>query len=174
MILYDYKELTILKEAKFKIIDATGCFGYEVLEIKELPNPRYIKIYLRRDNNINNKEILDKNFDLVINLIIENYKNEKRKKDKAIISSLSIGIVGLLTFGGGFSMITKLGNQFIYMALGIIIGIIGIIITIINEPIYKKILEKSLDKYEPLIKDNQNKINELLNESNEILIKSVE
>ena len=59
---------------------------------------------------------------------------------------------------------------FIFLFVFIIIGAVYVITSII----YKKILEKSLDKYEPLIKDNQNKINELLNESNEILIKSVE
>ena len=173
MIIYDYKDLIISKELKYQILDASKCFVYEILEIINMPNPIIIKIKLRRDNNINNKEKLDNNFDELIKLLIKNQKDEKRKKDKSLIISLMIGIIGALIFGSGLSIIMELATSFWLYALGILLGIIGIIIMVINEPIYKKILEKSLDKYEPIIKENNNKINELLEEANNLLIESI-
>ena len=72
-------------------------------------------------------------------------KLDSRAKLPAIIFTYSCGIISALIFGTGLCMAMKvIGNS---MALGIIIGIIGMIGCGANYPLYKKMLEKGKAKY---------------------------
>ena len=72
-------------------------------------------------------------------------KLDNRAKLPAIIFTSSCGIISALVFGTGMCMAMKvIGNS---MALGIIIGIIGMIGCAVNYPVYKKMLAKGKAKY---------------------------
>ena len=72
-------------------------------------------------------------------------KLDNRAKLPAIIFTYSCGIISALVFGIGMCMAMKvIGNS---MALGIIIGIIGMIGCGVNYPVYKKMLAKGKAKY---------------------------
>ena len=72
-------------------------------------------------------------------------KLDNRAKLPAIIFTYSCGIVSALIFGTGMCMAMQvIGNS---MALGIIIGIIGMIGCALNYPVYKKMLAKGKAKY---------------------------
>ncbi len=72
-------------------------------------------------------------------------KLDKRAKLPAEIFTYSFGIVSALVFGTGMCLAMKvIGNS---MALGIVIGIIGMVGCGINYLLYKKILEKGKKKY---------------------------
>ena len=72
-------------------------------------------------------------------------KLDNRAKLPAIVFTYSCGIVSALIFGTGMCMAMQvIGNS---MALGIIIGIIGMIGCALNYPVYKKILAKGKAKY---------------------------
>ena len=72
-------------------------------------------------------------------------KLDNRAKLPAIIFTYSCGIISALVFGIGMCMAMKvIGNS---MALGIIIGIIGMIGCAVNYPVYKKMLAKGKAKY---------------------------
>ncbi|MBR4290467.1 MAG: dihydropteridine reductase [Oscillospiraceae bacterium] len=72
-------------------------------------------------------------------------KLDNRAKLPAIIFTYSCGIISALVFGTGMCMAMKvIGNS---MALGIIIGIIGMIGCAVNYPVYKKMLAKGKAKY---------------------------
>ena len=72
-------------------------------------------------------------------------KLDNRAKLPAIIFTYSCGIISALIFGTGMCMAMKvIGNS---MALGIIIGIIGMIGCGVNYPVYKKMLAKGKAKY---------------------------
>ena len=72
-------------------------------------------------------------------------KLDNRAKLPAIIFAYSCGIISALVFGTGMCMAMKvIGNS---MALGIIIGIIGMIGCGVNYPVYKKMLAKGKAKY---------------------------
>ena len=67
-------------------------------------------------------------------------KLDNRAKLPAIVFTYSCGIVSALIFGTGMCMAMQvIGNS---MALGIIIGIIGMIGCALNYPVYKKCLQK--------------------------------
>ena len=72
-------------------------------------------------------------------------KLDNRAKLPAIVFTYSCGIVSALIFGTGMCMAMQvIGNS---MALGIIIGIIGMIGCALNYPIYKKMLATGKAKY---------------------------
>ena len=72
-------------------------------------------------------------------------KLDNRAKLPSIIFTYACGIISALVFGTGMCMAMQvIGNS---MALGIIIGIIGMIGCGVNYPIYKKMLAKGKAKY---------------------------
>ena len=70
-------------------------------------------------------------------------------KNPARIFTYTFGVISSLVFGTGMSLamgvITPISP--LIMALGISIGLIGILGVSVNYPIYKKILTKSKNKY---------------------------
>ena len=77
--------------------------------------------------------------------IIALKKLDNKAKLPATIFTYSCGIISALVFGTGMCMAMKvIGNS---MALGIIIGIIGMIGCAVNYPVYKKMLAKGKAKY---------------------------
>ena len=76
-------------------------------------------------------------------------KLDRKAKSKANIFAYTFGVVTTLVLGLGLCLSMKVigdGSSFI-MAVGIVIGIIGIIGVCINYPIYKKLLASGKQKY---------------------------
>ena len=75
-------------------------------------------------------------------------KLDHKAKLPATIFTYSFGIVSALVFGTGMCLAMQvIGSGLLGMALGIVIGIVGLIGCGINYPIYKKLLEKGKAKY---------------------------
>ena len=72
-------------------------------------------------------------------------KLDNKAKLPATIFTYSCGIVSALVFGTGMCLAMRvIGDS---MALGILIGILGLAGCGINYPVYRKMLEKSKAKY---------------------------
>ena len=75
-------------------------------------------------------------------------KLDRKAKMPATIFTYTFGIVSTLVFGLGMTLSMKvIGHGNAMMALGIVIGIIGIAGIVINYPVYKKMLKKGKSKY---------------------------
>lgn len=75
-------------------------------------------------------------------------KLDNRAKLPAVIFAYSFGMASSLAFGVGMCLAMRvIGNGMASMALGILIGIVGMIGCGMNYPIYKKKLEKGKAKY---------------------------
>lgn len=92
----------------------------------------------------------------------ENDISQLRKLDakvtqKATVSSLAIGIIGALIMGTGMSLVmTDLGTIIglqgnINIIIGVIVGVLGMILTGVAYPIYSKVLKKEREKVAPEI-----------------------
>ena len=74
---------------------------------------------------------------------------DAKAKNPANIFTYTFGIISSLVLGTGMSLamgVIGCGST-LMMALGIVIGCIGILGVSVNYPIYKKILAKSKNKY---------------------------
>ena len=75
-------------------------------------------------------------------------KLDNKAKLPATIFTYSWGIISALVFGTGMCLAMQvIGNGIAGMAIGIVVGIIGMIGCGVNYPIYKKMLEKGKAKY---------------------------
>ncbi len=76
-------------------------------------------------------------------------KLDKKAKSKANIFAYTFGVIMALVLGVGMCLSMKVigdGSTFM-MAVGIIVGILGIVGVSINYPIYKKLLESGKKQY---------------------------
>lgn len=71
---------------------------------------------------------------------------DKKAKRPALIFAYIFGSISSLILGFGMSIAMGVIFENL-MIVGVIIGCIGLLFTIINYPIYKKILKKSIKKY---------------------------
>ena len=75
-------------------------------------------------------------------------KLDRKAKLPATIFTYTWGIISALVFGTGLCLgMQVIGSGIIGMAIGIIIGIIGMIGCGVNYPIYNKMLENGKKKY---------------------------
>ncbi len=68
-------------------------------------------------------------------------KKEKQKKetDWGIVATFTIGIVGSLVMGFGMSKVMVEGASKTDMIIGIITGVVGLIVCVLNYPVYSYI-----------------------------------
>lgn len=107
-----------------------------------------------------------------VNKVLNKYNNvehtkldELRRLDKKVESmprnfSIIFGIIVTLLFGFGMCVAMQIILKD-FIILGIILGIVGMLLMIINYPIYKKTLNNRKNKYSERIKELTK---ELLNE----------
>lgn len=76
-------------------------------------------------------------------------KLDAKAKNPANIFTYTFGIISSLLLGTGMSLAMGVigGGTSLMMAIGIIIGLVGIAGICVNYPLYKKILAKSKKKY---------------------------
>jgi uncharacterized membrane protein YeaQ/YmgE (transglycosylase-associated protein family) len=78
-------------------------------------------------------------------------------KNRCMILSLTIGIIGCLIFGLGLAFVLEFNQWF----LGIICGVVGAIVMIIAYPLYRFIHKKDKSKYgEEIVKLSQELLGE--------------
>ena len=75
-------------------------------------------------------------------------KLDERAKLPAFITAMTLGIIGTLIFGTGMCFgLSVFGTGEIFMVIGVLLGIVGAAVCIINYPLYKKLLKKGKEKY---------------------------
>ena len=75
-------------------------------------------------------------------------KLDRRAKNPANIFAYTFGIISSLVLGTGMCFAMQvIGSGTAQMAMGIVIGVVGIIGCAVNYPIYKKILARGKRKY---------------------------
>lgn len=77
---------------------------------------------------------------------------DKHVQDSGMIESLCLGVGGLLVFGLGmcFSM-NIIGTGGLFVFLGILLGIVGIVSMAVAYPIYRSIFSKTKAEFAPRI-----------------------
>ena len=73
---------------------------------------------------------------------------------KAQAASLAVGIIGALIMGTGMSLaMTDIGSVLgsLAMALGILVGVVGMVLVALAYPLYNRVLKKNRDKIAPEI-----------------------
>lgn len=87
----------------------------------------------------------------------ESKLDELRRLDEAVqnsgmLEALCVGIGGLLVFGLGMCLAMQvIGSGVLMIALGILLGIAGMVCMVAAYPIYRSVFSKTKSKYTPRI-----------------------
>ena len=80
--------------------------------------------------------------------IIALRKLDRKAKLPATIFTYTCGIISALVFGTGMCLAMQVvGGGLLWMAVGILVGCIGMVGCAVNYPMYRRLLEKGKNKY---------------------------
>lgn len=162
VVTYDYKTVRVKREMETMTTDAYINLGWEFVGSTLAGGAIFhINLSFKRNRKIANKQrliLLQEKIDTVLQNIETLLNNKKRA---GTVPSISTGIVGALTLGGGMSMVLVGGKTLGLMIGGIAVGIVGIAISLLAWPIYKKVKRAQLSKIEPILESEYNKLADL-------------
>ena len=167
LVVYDYitKEVSTKEEAMY--LDCIETFGWELVSKER--GFLYTILNFRRDRKLKtNIELknLQRDFEEEIDAI---KRLETDKTKMASVTSLTIGTIGALILGGGMSLSMLNPTNIPLLAVGIAIGVVGIVVLAVAYPIYMKKVKKSVKRVSSLIEEKYDKISNILVEANGIL-----
>lgn len=149
---YEYSKKIVKSSVKEYSMDILIALGYEITDVEKYGYTNdSIIISVKRGRKIKHKDELNRLEKKIDNELKQVNKLQEEETRSALIIALSIGISGTLILGGGMSMTLTQPNNVLMFVFGIIIGIIGIGICLINDFIYKKNVSKKRIIIEPKI-----------------------
>lgn len=165
---YEYRTKTVKAKDRAKEIDIAEAFGWEAVETVSAPGGN-CSVTFRRDRKIEHKAELARLERRAEEIRGTISSLEKSKTRKASIFSWIFGVFSCLVFGGGMSLVMTSENNIGNMIAGIILGVAGVILCLVNYPIYNKIaLDKTKD-VTPAIDSGEEALANILEQGNDLL-----
>lgn len=162
---YDYKTIKVKREMETLVSDTYENLGWILTSTSAVEGSLFsVNLSFKRDRKIKNKVELLKLQEKIDNVILSIENLQNKKKNSGFVESLTVGIIGCLTFGGGLSM-TMLLETVGYKVFGILLGIIGIGICAIAYPLFKKINKKKITQIQPILESEFDKLSDFCDEA---------
>ena len=166
---YDYKTTKVKREMEEMFTDAYRNLGWQVTSQVMAPGTlNTINISLKRDRHIHHKAELD-DLQLTINHTLNAIeKIQDMKKHAGRGAGITVGTIGVLTFGGGMSMAMTL-NGLGFMLGGIALGVVGIGIGFLGWLTAHLVKKHKLKTIEPELENTFAQFSQLCEDANQIL-----
>ena len=165
---YEYRTKTVKAKDQTKAIDMYEAFGWEVTSTA----PTFVDgvtLSLKRDRKQPHKQELVK-LERQAEDLFETINGLHRAKTQgASIFACIFGSIATLIFGGGMSLTLLKSGNIPALIGGIALGGAGIVLCGINYLIYKKLAAKKTKQLLPVIDDNEEKLANILEKSNDLL-----
>lgn len=169
---YEYKTITVKAQNQARAADMYEAFGWEITSVSA-GLVGSITMSLKRDRKQPHKQELvrlerqaEAAFDTADKL-------EQSKTLAAKIFCYTLGIIAALMLGGGMCLVMLVQNSVVAFAGGIVLGLAGIALCAVNYLIYKKLVERKLKRVLPLIDENEEKLADLLERGNDLLVADI-
>lgn len=168
VIIYDYKTVKVKREMETLVCDTYQNLGWELTGTSSVEGSLfYINLSFKRNRKIDNKVELLKLQEKVDNNILMINSLQNKKKNSGLSTSIAVGILGALTFGGGLSM-TMLLKGVGYMIGGIALGLVGLGICGLSYLLFKKINKKASIKLQPMIESEYDKLADICEQASKL------
>ncbi len=155
---YDYKTIKVKRNVETLVTDTYESLGWTLTNTSSVEGSLfYINLSFKRDRKIENKIELLKLQEKADNIINTISSLQSKQKNAGLGASLTTGIIGALTFGGGMSM-SMLFSGIGFMIGGIAIGLVGAGICAAAYPIFKKINQKKSSVIQSLLESEYDKL----------------
>lgn len=158
VVTYDYKTVKVRRSIETLVCDTYENLGWELTNTSSVEGSIfYINLSFKRDRKAKNKVELLKLQERADSVIanIENLQN--KQKNAGLAESITTGVVGALTFGGGMSMCLTLSGIG-FMIGGIALGIVGAGICALAYPLFKKLNKKKSASIQPILESEFDKL----------------
>lgn len=166
---YEYKEIVVHADQVSMYLDCYENFGWIAESTPaDIRKESRVTIRMKRDRKIINKmELtrLQRNFEACEEEIA---KMEREKTRIAIIWAISVGIVGTIFMAGSTFAVT---HEPPVVWLCVLLAIPGIIGWILPYFLYRRIVDKQVQKMQPLIEAKQDEIYEVCEKGHLLLLK---
>ena len=166
-ITYEYCTKKIKAEKQAYAADMYEAFGWEITSVST-SLPGTVTLSMKRDRKLPHKPELNKLERQAENTLDCICRFEKAKTCGATIFSFIFGIAAALILGGGMSMVMLLSGP-AAVAVGVVLGVVGIALCCVNYPIFKKLVEKKTGRLLPVIDDSEEQLANLLGKGSDLL-----
>lgn len=167
-VVFEYKTKTVPLKDRARSVDEAEAFGWEATETTPSIGGSCVVTFRRERKIAHRAELvkLEKRAEEV-RATLENL--EKGKTRLAKIFCWTFGIISTLVMGGGISLIMTGENTVKNMAIGIALGIAGIVLCLVNYPVYNKIALRKTRELTPAIDSGEEALANLLEQGNDLL-----
>lgn len=165
---YEYKTVTVKAKDQSKAMDMYEAFGWEVTTT----TPTFVDgvtLSLKRDRKQKHKQELIKLERQAEDLTATLNGLERAKTLGGNIFAYVFGVIATLILGGGMCLCMLIENSIPALIGGIVLGIVGIALSAVNYPVFKKIVAKKTKQVLPVIDDNEEKLANILEKGNDLL-----
>lgn len=166
---YEYRTKTVNSTDQSRAADLYEAFGWEVTAT----TPTYVNgltLSLKRDRNLKHKQELNKLERQAEDMLKAINGLHRAKTLGASVFAYIFGCIATLIFGGGMCLVMLIANSIPAIVCGIALGIIGIVLCGVNYLIYKKLAENKTKQILPIIDDNEEKLANILEKGNDLLM----
>ena len=127
-VIYDYRTIRIKRELEAMATDAYESLGWSLVGSSVADGAIFhVNLSFKRDRKIASKPQLLAQQEKVDEILTNIEILQSRRKTAGLASSIGVGSVGAITFGGGMSLCLEFGTRAGYfMAAGIATGITGL------------------------------------------------
>lgn len=170
---YEYMTKTVKAKDQTRVIDMYEAFGWELTSSTPAIVSGVAALSFKRDRKINHKHELNK---------LERQAEETFATINALNASKTLGarifayifgVIATLVLGGGMCMVMLTENNIPVFAGGVILGLAGIALCSVNYFIYKRITEKKVKQVLPVIDENEEKLANVLERGNGLLVNEI-
>lgn len=165
---YDYLTVDANVRNAAEYIDCYECLGWKVTNTRENFALNQVSLNFRRDRKIKNKEHLQRCQARLDDAIKGINVLERKKTNQARVVSLSVGVAGTLTLGGGMCL-CLLNTALGVIIAGSVVGVIGIAVAAMAYPLFKRIAKKKTQEIAPIISKKRDEIAEICEEAKKYL-----
>lgn len=165
---YEYKTVTVKAKDQSKTMDMYESFGWEITTVAPATLDG-VTLSLKRDRKQKHKQELSKLERQAEDLSATINGLERSKTRGAEIFTYIFGVIATLILGGGMCLVMLIENNIPALIGGIVLGIVGIALCVVNYPIYKNIVAKKTKQVLPVIDDNEEKLSNVLEKGNDLL-----
>ena len=170
LITYDYKTIKVKREMETLVCDTYENLGWKLTNTSSVEGSLfYVNLSFKRDRQIENKVELLKLQGKADSVIASIENSQRKKKRSGLGASLTTGIIGTLTFGGGMSMCMLLKGVG-FMIGGIALGLVGAGICALAYPLFKSINKKQSTKIEPIIESEYDKLSDICTQAGKLRV----
>lgn len=169
-ITYDYRTIKTKRDMEMIVSDCYQALGWQLVNSSVAEGaPTSVNLSFKRNRKIANKMKLLQLQEKVDSCLTNIEVMQKEKRTAGSVAGACIGVIGVLTFGGGLSM-TMLSEGIGKMVAGIVLAVVGIGLIAAGHFTKRAIHKQTTLKLNPALESEMNRLSDCCEEANALIV----